>query len=75
MCGCVLKKGKTSIYENPVQFYIMDNRERLTKRRYAIKYLQESKSLRNPKWFDNVVTTNESCDYMYDPLTKQQSSK
>ncbi len=30
---------------------------------------------KDPTWFDNAVTTDESWAYVYDPLTKQQSSR
>ncbi len=32
------------------------------------------KITKDPSWFDNVVTTDESWAYVYDLLTKQQNS-
>ena len=35
----------------------------------------EKKCLQDPEWFDNVITTDESWAYMYDPAMKQQSKR
>jgi len=43
--------------------------------RVRISHYWEKKLLEDPEWFDNVITTDESWAYMYDPATKQQSKR